>query len=72
MRHRTSRELAVSSEHEILLAAAVVVVDMRAVTKRCMAANGSTWPVEQELWVVCSTTTAALGCSTPTGSTEAT
>ena len=46
--------MAVRSEHETLLAAAVVVVGTRAVTKRCMAANGRAWAGEQELWMDCS------------------
>ena len=67
LRHRTSRELAVSSEHETLLAAAVVVVGTRAVTKRCMEANGRARADEQELWMVCSIMSAALACETPAG-----
>ena len=67
LRHRTSRELAVRSEHETLLAAAVVVVGTRAVTKRCMAANGRARADEQELWMVCSIMSAALACETPAG-----
>ena len=63
LRHRYEhRELAVSSEHETLLAAAVVVAATRAVTARCMAANGRARADEQELWMVCSIMSAALGC----------
>ena len=60
------------NELETLMAAAVMVADTSAVTAQSMPTYGSTWPVEQELWVVCSTTTAALGCSTTAGTTEGT
>ena len=49
---------AVSSEHETWL---TVVVGTRAVTARCMAANGRARADEQELWMVCSIMSAALG-----------
>ena len=48
-----------------LLAAAVVVADTRALTARCMPANGRAWLGEQELWMLCSTVPAALACKTP-------
>ena len=72
LRHRTSRELAVSSEHETLLAAAVAVTDTCAVTVRCMAANGRAWADEQELWMVCSIMSAALGCGSSCVGTQGT
>ena len=72
LRHRTSSELAVSSEHETLLAAAVVVVGTRAVTARCMAANGRARADEQELWMVCSIMSAALACESACVGTQGT
>ena len=60
------------NEPETLMAAAVMVADTSAVAAQSMPTYGSTWPSEQELWVVCSTTTAALGCSTTAGTTEGT
>ena len=50
------------NELETLMAAAVMVAGTSAVTAQSMPTYGSSWPSEQELWVVCSTTTAALGC----------
>jgi hypothetical protein len=57
--------LAVKNELETLMAAAVVVSDTSAVAAQTMLTYGSTWTSELELWMVCSTTTAALGCKTP-------
>jgi hypothetical protein len=64
--------LAVKNELETLMAAAVMVAGTSAVTAQSMPTYGSSWPSELELWVVCSTTTAALGCSTTAGTTEGT
>jgi hypothetical protein len=64
--------LAVKNEPETLMAAAVMVADTSAVAAQSMPTYGSTWPSELELWMVCSTTTAALGCSTTAGTTEGT
>ena len=72
LRHRTSSELAVSSEHETLLTVAVVVVDTRMVTAWCMAANGRARADEQELWIVCSTMSAALACVLACAGTQGT
>ena len=60
------------NELETLMATAVAVADMSTVATQSMPTYGSTWPSELELWVVCSTTTAALGCSTTAGTTEGT
>ena len=60
------------NELETLMAAAVMVAGMSAVTAQSMPTYGSSWPSELELWMVCSTTTAALGCSTTAGTTEGT
>jgi hypothetical protein len=62
----------VKNELETLMAAAVMVAGTSAVTAQSMPTYGSSWPSELELWVVCSTTTAALGCSTTAGTTEGT
>ena len=58
-----SAEWAVRNELETLMAAAVRVAGTNAVAAQSMPTYGSTWPSELELWVVCSITTAALGCS---------
>ena len=60
------------NELETLMATAVAVADTSAVAAQSMPTYGSTWPSEVELWVVCSTTTVVLGCSTPAGTTEGT
>jgi hypothetical protein len=62
----------VRNELETLMAAAVMVAGTSAMTAQSMPTYGSTWPSEQELSVVCSTTTVALGCSTTAGTTEGT
>ena len=60
------------NELETLMAAAVMVAGTSAMTAQSMPTYGSKWPSEVELWVVCSITTAALGCSTTAGTTEGT
>ena len=60
------------NELETLMATAVAVADTSAVAAQSMPTYGSTWPSEVELWVVCSITTAALGCETAAGITEGT
>ena len=60
------------NELETLMAAAVMVAGTSAVTAQSMPTYGSSWPSELELWVVCSTTAAALGCSMTAGRTEGT
>ena len=65
-------EWAAWNDHETLMAAAVMVAGTSAVTAQSMPTYGSSWPSELELWVVCSITTAALGCETPAGRAEGT
>ena len=58
------------NELKTLMAAAEMVADTSAVAALSIPTYGSTWLSEVELWVVCSITTAALGCETPAGTTE--
>ena len=52
------------NELETLIAAVVVAKDTCAATTRAMATYEQAWAGEQELWMVCCATSAALACST--------